>query len=87
MKKIGVEKGLSTIADYLNTQGYSTEILSEDLKSNVGKYQNYDAIVTADYNTDMMGFSDTSSKVPVINASGMTQEEVKNMLQQKIAKE
>lgn len=86
MKKIGVEKGLSTIADYLNSEGYSVETLSEDLKSNVSKCNNLDAIVTADYNTDMMGFSDTSTKVPIINASGLTQEEVKNMIERKITK-
>lgn len=86
MKKIGVEKGLSNIANYLNAEGYSVEILGEDLESNVTKCKNLDAIVTAGYNTDMMGFSDTSTKVPIINASGLTQEEVKNMIQQKITK-
>lgn len=86
MKKIGIEKGLSTIADYLSTQGYSVEILGEDLKSNVSKYDNLDVIVTADYNTNMMGFSDTSTKVPIINASGLTQEEIKSMIEQKTTK-
>lgn len=86
MKKIGVEKGLSAIADYLTSQGYSVQILGEDLKSNISKCENLDAIVTADYNTDMMGFSDTYTKVPIINASGMTQEEVKKMIDQKVTK-
>ncbi len=86
MKKIGVEKGLSTIADYLNAQGYSVEILGEDLKSNVTKCNNLDVIVTADYNTNMMGFSDTSTKIPIINASGLTAEEIKNMIEQKTTK-
>ncbi|MEQ8156540.1 MAG: YkuS family protein [Clostridiaceae bacterium] len=86
MKKIGVEKGLSTIAEYLSSEGYSVEILGEDLKSNVSKCDSLDVIVTADYNTDMMGFSDTSTKVPVINASGLTPEEVKNMIQQRTTK-
>ncbi len=83
MKKIGVEKGLSTIADYLNAEGYSVEILGEDLQSNVAKCGNLDVIVTADYNTNMMGFSVTSTKVPIINASGLTQEEIKDIIDQK----
>lgn len=83
MKKIGIEKGLSTIADYLNSEGYSVEILGEDLQSNVTKCDNLDVIVTADYNTNMMGFSATSTKVPIINASGLTPEEIKNMIDQK----
>ena len=86
MKKIGVERGLSTIADYLSSQGYSVEILGENLQSNVEKCNNLDVIITADYNTDMMGFSDTSTKVPIINASGLTQEEIKNMIEQKTTK-
>lgn len=87
MKKIGVEKGLSAIANYLSGEGYSVEILGDDLQSNAAKYNSLDAIVTAGYNTNMLGFSDTSTKIPVINANGMTQEEVKNVLQQRITKQ
>jgi len=86
MKKIGVEKGLNTIADYLNSEGYSVEILGEDLKSSIAKCDDLDVIVSADYNTNMMGISDTSTKVPIINASGLTQEEIKNMIEQKTTK-
>jgi galactitol-specific phosphotransferase system IIB component len=86
MKKIGLEKGLSTIADYLNSEGYSVEILGEDIQSNITKCNNLDVIITADYNTNMMGISDTSTKVPIINASGLTQEEIKNMIEQKTTK-
>ncbi|EKQ57713.1 MULTISPECIES: YkuS family protein [unclassified Clostridium] len=86
MKRIGIEKGLSTIADYLSSEGYSVEVLSEDLKNNVSKCNNLDVIVTADYNTNMMGFSDTSTEIPIINASGLTQEEVKNAIDQKTTK-
>ncbi|WPC41128.1 YkuS family protein [Clostridium sp. JS66] len=86
MKKIGVEQGLSRIAEYLSSQGYSVETLSGNFENNTSKYENLDVIVTADYNTDMMGFSDTSTKVPVVNASGLTQEEVKSMIEQKITR-
>jgi galactitol-specific phosphotransferase system IIB component len=86
MKKIGVEKGLSMIADFLSNQGYSVQLLDENFQNNIAKADNLDAIITADYNTDMMGFSDTSTKVPVINASGLTPEEIKNMIDQKTTK-
>lgn len=86
MKKVGVEKGLSMIADYLSNQGYSVQILDENLQNNVANADNLDVIVAADYNTDMMGFSDTATKVPVVNASGLTPEEVKNMIDQKTTK-
>lgn len=83
MKKIGVERGLSTIASYLSSEGYSVEVLGEDLHTSIGTHGDLDVIVSADYNTNMMGFSDTSTKVPIINASGLTGEEVKNMIEQK----
>lgn len=86
MKKIGVENGLSTIADYLSTEGYSVEMLGEDFESNVKKCNDLDVIVTADYNTNMMGFSDTSTKIPIVNASGLNEEEIKKMIEQKITR-
>ena len=83
MKKIGVERGLSTIAAYLNSEGYSVEMLGEDLHTSIAKYGDLDVIISADYNTNMMGFSDASTRVPIINASGLTGEEVKSMIEQK----
>ncbi|SHI47431.1 Uncharacterised protein family (UPF0180) [Clostridium cavendishii DSM 21758] len=86
MKKIGVQKGLSTIADYLSSQGYSVEILGEDFQNNIAKCDNLDAIVIANYNTNMMGFSDSFTQVPIINAEGLTQEDIKNIIDQKITR-
>jgi hypothetical protein len=86
MKKVAVEKGLSMVADYLTSQGFSVELISEDLASNAAKFNGFDAIVTADYNTNFMGFSDTATEIPVINASGLTAEEIKNMINQQTNK-
>lgn len=86
MKRIGVEKGLTNVADYLTKEGYSVQTLSESIESNASKLQGLDVIVTADYNSDMLGISDTETKVPVINASGLTAEEVKNRIDQEISK-
>lgn len=79
---IGVEKGLRNVVDYLMKEGYYVEILSEGMESNVSKLDGLDAIVIADYNTDMLGYSDTETKSPVINASGLTPEEIKNRIDQ-----
>lgn len=86
MKKVGIEKGLKDIASFLTNQGYSVQELSESFENNTSKYDGLDAIITADYNTDMMGYSDTQTKVPVINASGLTPQEIKNMIDQKTTK-
>lgn len=84
MKKIGVEKGLSNVVDYLTGEGYTVEVLSESIDNNISKLGSLDAIVTAGYNTDMLGISDTETKAPVINARGLTPEEVKNMLENQV---
>ncbi|MBU5257205.1 MULTISPECIES: YkuS family protein [Tissierella] len=84
MKKIGVEKGLRNVADYLTNEGYSIEILSESIDNNIPKLSGLDAIVTAGYNTDMLGISDTETKAPVVNARGLTPEEVKDRLEQQL---
>lgn len=84
MKKIGIEKGLTNVADYLTSEGYSIEILSESIDNNIPKLSSFDAIVTAGYNTDMLGISDTETKAPVVNAKGLTPQEVKDRLEQQL---
>lgn len=84
MKKIGVEKGLSNIADYLSHEGYKVEVLDESIDKNIHKLKELDAIVTAGYNTNMLGISDTSTKAPVVNAKGLTPEEVKAQIEQRL---
>ncbi len=84
MRKIGVEKGLSNVVDYLTNEGYSVEVLSESIDNNIPKLKDLDAIVTAGYNTDMLGISDTETQAPVVNAKGLTLEEVKAQLEQRL---
>lgn len=77
MKNIGVQKGLTEVTDYLRNQGYTVKDLGENIQNSSSQWGNLDAIIVADYNNDMMGYSDTSAKIPIINASGLTAEEVK----------
>lgn len=81
MKKIGVEKGLANVAGYLITNGYAVEMLSGSIDSNMEKLSNYDCIVTSGANTDMLGISDTATKAPVINAKGLSPNEVKDRIE------
>jgi galactitol-specific phosphotransferase system IIB component len=86
MKKIGLEMGLNELGDYLKGEGYSVEVMSESIDSNVSKLNSFDAIVTTDQNTDMLGYSDTETKIPVINASGLTPMEIKSRLDRETSK-
>jgi hypothetical protein len=84
MKKIGVQEGLDNISDYLSEKGYSVHQLGESLDEGTKSINRLDAVVVSDYNIDMLGFSDTTIKVPMINASGLSPEEVKDILDKKI---
>ena len=80
MKKIGVEKGLDNVAEFLTNEVYSVQMLSESIDDNISKLDGLDAIVAAGYNTNMLGYSDTETRAPVVNASGLSPQEVKDML-------
>lgn len=80
MKKVGIQKGLKNVADFLTKEGYSVQELGESMESSESKLDNLDVIVTADYNANMMGYSDTETKTPIINASGLTPQEIKSLI-------
>ena len=61
-------------------------MLDESIESNSSKWQGLDCIVASDINSDMMGYSDTETKIPVVNASGLTAEEIKSMIDRAINK-
>lgn len=80
MKKIGVEVGLTNVSDFLQKEGFSVEVLSESIDDNINKLIELDAIVTSGMDTDMLGISDTQTKSPVINANGLTPQEIKSRI-------
>ncbi len=80
MKNIGIQKELSTIRDYLKDNGYNVnEVDTTNLTSGT-TLQSFDAIVVSGVGDNLMGIDDTSTKAPVINADGLTPEDVKNQL-------
>lgn len=79
-KKIGVEKGLTNVADFLSSEGYSVKKLSGSIDKNMSLLSGLDAIVTSGLNTNTLGFSNTETKAQVINADGLSPEEVKKMI-------
>lgn len=70
MKRVAVEPNLTQVVNALKDAGY------EVVEMEPGRSQRVDSIVVAGMSKDLMGISDTETRVPVINAEGLTAEEV-----------
>ena len=83
MKKVAVQNGLSAISDHLCKEGYKVREF-DNRKKNAGNFLNkYDAVVVTGENQNVMGIEDTISDTPIINATGMTAEEVVKRIEEK----
>ncbi|ACL77754.1 YkuS family protein [Ruminiclostridium cellulolyticum] len=80
-QKIAIEPNLTPIKEYLAQKGYSVENI--DYGQGATK-NNYDAIIVSGVETNIMGIEDTSSKAIVIDADGMTAEQVYQELQSQL---
>lgn len=80
MKSIGIQKGLGTVKDYLQNSGYQTYEVDTTNKNNPTTLKSFDALIVTGMDDNEMGYDNTSSKIPVVNANGMTPEDVKNFL-------
>lgn len=81
MKRIAVQKGLRPVQEYLEDQGYEVESVDFDAFTQA-QNENYDAIVLTGMNKDFLGMQDTATGAPVIDATGMTPEEVFEQINQ-----
>jgi Uncharacterised protein family (UPF0180). len=79
--KIAVEKDLTPVKDYLTSKGYAVECIDFN-QQNSEKLQGYDAIVVTGLNSNLLGMEDTVTKSAVINADGLTPEEIANELEE-----
>lgn len=77
-KKVAIEQNLSNVRDYLSQEGYQCVSLDNQTQSGQG----VDAIIVSGADNNLMGISDTTSQAPVINAHGLTPEDVCNRLKQ-----
>jgi len=75
---VAVEPNLSTVRDYLSNQGYNVV----DFHATQATGQGYDAIVISGADKNVMGVQAATNTVPVINAEGMTPQDVAKRIQQ-----
>jgi galactitol-specific phosphotransferase system IIB component len=86
MKKVAVERDLSRIGDYLKNEGYNVQQLDTNMKYNTSALNGFDAVVLSGVSDDMMGMQDTLTSTPIINADGMTVEQIKDEIEKKAIK-
>jgi hypothetical protein len=79
MQKIGVEGSLTNIQQALRDRGYNVVELN-----NGANAQNFDCCVVSGLDTDVMGMQDALTKGSVIEASGLSAEEVVKRIENKM---
>lgn len=83
MKKVAVQNGLNTISDYLCKEGYIVKEF-DNRKKNAGNFLNkYDAVVVTGENQNVMGLDSSITSTTIIDATGMTAQEVKARIEEK----
>ncbi len=80
MKHVAIEKELSSMKNYLSSGGYTIDVIDTNQKNNPSYLDGFDAIVVSGSSSNVLGIEDTSTKIPIIKARGMSQEEVKSRL-------
>lgn len=80
MPRVAVSGSLTNVSDYLREHGY--EVVSiQGQQENLGQV---DALVISGENENMMGMMDVQADCPVINAEGMSAEQVYRELMRRI---
>jgi hypothetical protein len=75
-QKIAVEPSLTPIAEFLSSRGYDVQKLSTG-----EKLRNVDAYIITGMNKNLMGIGDTDTRAVVIDATGLTGQQVYQELQ------
>lgn len=79
-KRVAVEDGLTNVEQALRKSGFQVTKMTGGTMSNV------DACVVTGMSNDFMGFEDTNgNKFPVIEAAGLTAEEIVSTIQARTA--
>lgn len=83
MKKVAVQKGLSPVKSYLENSGYSVKEFDNRKKTADNYLNKFDAVVVTGESENIMGIEDATTNASIINADGMTPEDVKNEIERK----
>lgn len=73
MPRVAIEDSLQQVKEYLQGKGYEVTNLNQ-------QNNNVDAIVISGQDEDMLGIQDISTNAPVIDARGLTAEDIYQQL-------
>lgn len=83
-EKIAVEAKLTPVKEFLSEKGYTVDSLDFNQDSSK-KLQNYDAFIITGMNKNFMGITDTDTKAVVIDATGLSADQVYNELKSRFS--
>ena len=86
MKNVAVEKGLSSVKNYLQSQGYSVKEFDLSKNNNATLLSSVDAVVVTGVNTNFTELDSTGTNAPIIEARGLSPEEVKKEIERNSAR-
>lgn len=84
MKNIAVEKGLSNVKEYLTIHGFNVDEISSEQKNSKDFIDGFDAVVISGMDTNLLGIHSTVAKTSVIEANGMTPEDVRKEIEKRL---
>lgn len=82
--RIGIDPNLTPVKEYLENKGYIVE--SINFREDFPRYSfnNYDAFVITGLNKDFMGILNTGTQAVVIDATGLTPDQVYRKVQMRL---
>lgn len=84
MKNIAVEKGLTNITQYLSQQGYNVKEIDPRQRVSKDFIDGFDAVVISGMDENRLGDETTMSKSSIIDARGMTPQDVKRQIESRL---
>ncbi len=82
-QRVAVEPNLTPVKELLSSKGYQVDSMNVSGNTSMAA-GNYDAYIVTGMNSNFMGMGNTSSKALVIDATGLTAEQVYQELQSRL---
>jgi len=78
-KKVAIEKGLENVKDLFTNEGYIVDVIDANQADKISR-NDYEAIIVSGGSINFLGNETTSTSSPVINAEGLSAQEIYNMV-------